>query len=459
MAGLVDASQENIVVDTETQVSNETLLEFRQKHFISTAYLYYQKPLQLVKASGCYVYDEQGNRYLDAIGGIVCISAGHNHPKIKQALIDMLQQDAIQHTSLLYLNRHPVELAEKLLAEAPEGIDRCAFTNSGSEANELAFMAARHATGETMVINLRHGYHGGTSGALASCGHHTWRFRSQPVTATASALEPNCYRCPFGQKPDSCHLECAQNVETTIQTATHGKIAAFIAEPVMGVGGFIAPPEEYFHEVARIVHNYGGKYISDEVQTGAGRCGGNFLLTKTLGIDADIITMAKGLGNGAAIGAALMKTEVSEPLAGKLYFNTFAGDPYQTVQALKSMEVIEEEHLIENARQMGDYLRDGLLSLKNKYELVGDVRGRGLLMGVELVQDRKTKAYATQECNQLMELCKDRGLLIGKGGLFGNVVRIAPPLSINRKQVEFMVDVLDKSLYELTKTSNNQNNG
>jgi 4-aminobutyrate aminotransferase-like enzyme len=255
------------------QKTNDELMDVRKKHFLPTAYLYHKDPIHLVKAQGTYVFDEKGKRYLDGIGGIVCISAGHNHPKIKKALLEMLNEDQIQHTSLLYMSRPVADLTEKLVSKSPKGLDRAAFTNSGSEANELAFLAARQATGETMVVNLRHGYHGGTSGSLANCGHHTWRFRAQPVASTASAMEPNCYRCPFGKKPESCSLECAQNVETTIQTATHGKIAAFIAEPVMGVGGFITPPKEYFHEVTKIVHNYGGKYISDEVQTGAGRCG------------------------------------------------------------------------------------------------------------------------------------------------------------------------------------------
>lgn len=439
---------------TRSYPSDEEILDIRRKHFLPTPGAYYKKPLQLTRASGCYVYDGQGNQYLDAIGGIVCISAGHNHPKIKQAMIQMLEQDEIQHTSLLYLNHYVTDLAKRLIAEAPDGINRCAFSNSGSEANELAFMAARHATGETMVINLRHGYHGGTSGALANCGHHTWRFRSQPAASVTSALEPNCYRCPFGQTSENCSLECAKNIETTIQTSTNGRIAAFIAEPVMGVGGFITPPREYFQEAARIAHEYGGKYISDEVQTGAGRCGGSFLLTRELGIEADIITMAKGFGNGAAIGAVLMTSEIAGTMAGKMYFNTFAGDPYQTMQALKTMEIIEEEHLIENARNMGGYLKEGLCELMKTYPLIGDVRGRGLLLGIELVKDRRTKAYAPEECAQLMELCRDKGLLIGKGGLFGNVVRIAPPLSINREQIDFMLTVLDQSFRTLS-TSNN----
>ncbi len=431
---------------------NKTLLEDRQKHFLPTAYHYHKEPVQLVKAQGAYVWDQKDNRFLDAIGGIVSISSGHNHPKIKQALIRMLENDEIQHTSLLYLTKYPIELAKRLTEETPKGMDQVSFTNSGSEANELAIMAARQSTGETIVMSLQHGYHGGTSGALAQCGHHTWRFRAQPNASTTSALAPNCYRCPFQKKRENCNLECAKHIEETIQTTSHGKIAAFIAEPIMGVGGFITPPDEYFHEVVKIVHNYGGKYISDEVQTGAGRCGSKFLLTTELDFDADMITMAKGFGNGAPIGAVVMKPEIGASMKGKLYFNTFGGDPYQSVQAKINMDIIEEENLIENSKLMGALLKDGLSELMKKHPLIGDVRGRGLLVGFELVKDRKTKEYASEEAALLMDQCKDRGLLIGKGGLFGNVIRLAPPLCINHEDASFMLKVIDESLSEVSKT-------
>ncbi len=439
--------------DQPPRRSNEELLNFRKKHFLPTAAVYHKEPIQLTKARDTYVWDANGKRYLDAIGGIVCISAGHNHPKIKKAIVQAIEGDDIQHTSLLYLNQAPVDTAECLLTEAPNGMDRVAFTNSGSEANELAMMAARHATGETMVVNLRHSYHGGTSGTLASCGHSSWRFKAQPVANVTSALEPNCYRCPFGKKIDSCNLECAKNVETTIQTSTHGKIAAFIVEPVMGVGGFISPPDEYFSEVIKITHNYGGKYISDEVQTGAGRCGGDLLVTKSLGMNADMVTMAKGLGNGAGVGAVLMKTEVAEKMAGKYYFNTFGGDPLQMIQARITLEIIKEEKLVENARLMGALLKDGLSQLQNKHQLIGDVRGRGLLLGVELVKDRKTKIPASDEALEVIELCKNKGLLLGKGGMMGNVLRIAPPLTINREHVNFILETIDQSLEDYLRSS------
>ena len=434
--------------DTEFRpaLNADEIISIRKKRFIAPATTYYKKPLQLTRGQGCYVFDGEGRRYLDAIGGIVCISAGHNHPKIKAKILEMLQNDEIQHTTTLYLNEHAARLAETITAEAPKDLDRVFFTNSGSEANELAFMSARQSTGETMIVNLRHSYHGGTATTLANCGHHTWRFRSQPVAHTTSAPEPNCYRCPWGKKPDSCALECAKSVESTIQTSTHGKIAAFVMEPVLGVGGFINPPDEYYSEVAKIAHRYGGKFIVDEVQTGAGRCGGSFLLSKDLGMDADIVSMAKGFGNGAAIGATLMKSEISDALAGKMFFNTFGSDPYQTAQAQATMEIIRDEKLVQNAREQGRHLKDGLEQLMKKHALIGDVRGRGLLLGFELVKDRISKEYAPQETANLMEECKDRGLLIGKGGLFGNVVRLAPPLSVSRADCDFILKTIDESL-------------
>lgn len=423
----------------------EDMLASRKKNYLPLA-LYHDTPLHLVKAKGEYVWDGEGRRYLDCIGGIVCISAGHNHPTIKAKLIEMLENDEIQHTSTLYLSRHLIELTEAMVERAPRGLDRAAFTNSGSEANELAFMCARNATGENIIINLRHSYHGGTAATLAQCGHHTWRFRSQPVTNAVSAMEPYCYRCPFQQKPDSCNLECAQNVETTIQTATHGAIAGMVVEPVMGVGGFITPPDAYFTEVTDIVHRYGGKYISDEVQTGAGRCGNEFLLSKELGIDCDIVSMAKGLGNGTAIGGVVMKSDIADALQGKMYFNTFAGDPMQAAQAKATMDVIAEENLSANALAMGQRIVDGIEDMMSRHPLIGDVRGRGLLLGMELVKDRNTKEHAVEEAARLMDLCKDRGVLLGKGGLRGNVVRIAPPLTINAEQVDQLLSVVDQVL-------------
>lgn len=434
---------------TET-MDDTTLLATRKQHLSHTANHYYKDPLHLVKASGTRVWDSTGKEYLDAICGIVSISVGHNHPRIKQALIDRLNDDGIQHPSLLYLSDPPVRLAKQLVERAPEGLNRVFFTNSGSEANEYAVMAARHFTGEEVVISLKHGYHGGTLVTMSLCGHSTWKFRAQPLSGIVHAHPPYCYRCPFEKHPDSCAMACAKDLEETILTATRGKIAAMIIEPIMGVGGFIDAPPEFIREAYRICKKYGGMYISDEVQTGIGRTGEAFFASEALGIQPDMITMAKSLGNGAPIGAVMMRDEISEALTGKLHFNTFGGDPYQALQASVSLDIFDDQQLMQNIQAQGEYLHGALNALKDKHAIVGDVRGKGMMWGLELVRDRQTKEHASSEAIQVMEAARERGLLIGKGGLHGNILRMSPPYTITRAECEQLVQILDQSLASLS---------
>lgn len=427
-------------------MNDQELLAKRQNHLTHTAAHYYKEPLHLTRAKGTKVWDSTGKEYLDAICGIVCISVGHNHPKIKQALISRLEDDGIQHPSVLYLSEPPIQLAQQLVERAPEGLNRVFFSNSGSEANEYAVMAARNLTGEEIVVSLKHGYHGGTLVTMSLCGHSTWKFKSQPLTGIVHSHPPYCYRCPFNKERDSCALECAQDLEETILTATRGKIAAIIVEPIMGVGGFIDAPKAFLQEAYRICKKYGGMYISDEVQTGIGRTGEAFFASEAAGITPDMITMAKSLGNGAPIGAVLMTDELSEALAGKLHFNTFGGDPYQALQASVSIDIMDEENLMDNIRTQGAFLEAAFNGLKEKHALIGDVRGRGLMWGLELVTDRGSKEHATAEAVQIMEEARKRGVLIGKGGLRGNILRMSPPYSITRAECEFLIRVLDESL-------------
>ncbi len=434
---------------TVPQTDTQTLLKKRQDYIFPTKIPYYQDPICLRKAEGTRIWDEKGHEYIDLIGGIVSISVGHNHPRIVQKTKEMLEEKAIQHTSFLYLTGYMEALAEKLAEVAPGDLNKCYFTNSGSEANEVAVMAARASAKDLTVVALRHAYHGGTSVPLNLCGHSSWRYPHQPHTGVVHAAEPYCYRCPFGSERGKCDLECAEDIKTLIETATHGKIGAFIAEPVMGVGGFIDPPVDYFQRAYEIVKRFGGKYISDEVQTGVGRLGKHFFAIEEIGIVPDLITMAKGFGSGAPIGAVVAKTECAEAMTGKLHFNTFGGDPYQAMQAALVIDIIREEHLVENAQLMGTYLHEGLLALKNDFPVIGDVRGRGLLLGLELVKDPKTKAYAGEETMTLLETAKNNGLLIGKGGLRGNVIRLAPPLNITREDCDEALRRLRRSLEDL----------
>lgn len=427
----------------------EKILKQREKYVYPTKVPYYKEPLHLVKAKGSYVWDDQGNKYLDVIGGIVSISAGHNHPRIKQKMLDMINNDAIQHTTFLYLNEYMSELAEKIANEAPGSLEKCYFTNSGSEANEMAIMTARVATGNEMVVSLRHGYHGGTNVPLAMCGHSTWKFPHQPQASVVHAKAPYCYRCPYGATEGKCNLECANDVKEVIQTATSGKIAAFIKEPIMGVGGFIDASDEYHKKVFDIVKDHGGLYISDEVQTGVGRTGKDFFMSSSIGIEPDMITMAKGIGNGAPVGAVIAKAELADTLKGKAHFNTFGGDPYQAMQASETISIIKDEDLIGNANRMGEYLFAGFRDMQKDFPIIGDIRGKGLLIGLELVKDQKTKEPAIAETVELMERAKDENILIGKGSLLGNVIRMAPSLAITKEECDELLTGMRKAFSKL----------
>lgn len=432
-------------------MNKEEILDKRLRHVFPTKVAYYKDPLHLVRASGSYVWDDEGRKFLDAIGGIVSISVGHNHPRIKEKLVSMIAEDAIQHTTYLYLSTPMVELAQKLSQEAPEELTQCYFTNSGSEANEMAIMTARAHTGEQMVIALRHGYHGGTSVPLALCGHSSWKYPAQPQSSVTHAKAPYCYRCPYDKKPDSCALECAQDVKEVIETTTHGGVAGIIIEPILGVGGFIDAPLEYHKRVYDIVKSFGGLYISDEVQTGVGRTGKSFFAIEDSGVVPDMITMAKGLGNGAPLGALIAKASVAASLKGKLHFNTFGGDPYQSMQAAEVIDIIREENLINNAYGMGKYLKDGLFQIQSDFPIIGDVRGRGLMIGLELVKDPKTKEAAVAETAYLMEVAKEEGVLIGKGGLLGNVIRLAPSLAMSLSEADELLLAMRNSFLKVQK--------
>ncbi len=430
----------------------EKILKQREKYVYPTKIPYYKNPIHLTKASGSYVWDADGKKYLDAIGGIVSISAGHNHPRIKKKMLDMINSDAIQHTTFLYLNEYMGDLAEKIADRAPGDLTKCYFTNSGSEANEMAVMTARVATGNQMVIALRHGYHGGTNVPMGLCGHSTWKFPNQPQASIAHAQAPYCYRCPYGATPDKCNLECAEDVKAVIQTATDGRIAAFIKEPILGVGGFIDASNEYHKRVFDIVKESGGLYIADEVQTGVGRTGKDFFMSTTMGIKPDMITMAKGLGNGAAIGAVIAKAELADTLKGKTHFNTFGGDPFQAMQACETISIIDDEDLIGNADRMGEFLFAGFRDMQKDFSIIGDIRGRGLLIGLELVKNQKTKEPAVIETTAMMEFAKEEGLLIGKGSLLGNVIRLAPSLAITKEECIELLSAMRKAFTKLTKT-------
>lgn len=427
-------------------LSTEEILHLRKNHLLPSATHTFKEPLHVARASMQWVWDIHGKKYLDGFGGIVTVSAGHNHPRINQKLKAWMDAEKPQHTTILYLSEPVVELAAKMVQLTPQSLRKCFFTNSGSEANELAILLARQYTGRHEIVALKHGYHGGTSGTLSLVGQHTWKWGGPSLPGVVRAAQPNCYRCPWGAKPDNCGLECANDVEDTIKTSTSGEIAAAFIEPIQGVGGFIVPPKDYFPRVQEIVKKYGGLYISDEVQAGAGRTGKHWFGVLHNDIVPDMMTMAKSLGNGASIGGLVTRDEVAESMRGKTHFNTFAGNPWATIQALETLSILEEDNILEKATRLGNRIMNGLRELQERSPLIGDVRGRGLLIGVELVKDRKTKEYAVQETLELLDEARERGLLLGKGGLYGNVVRVTPPMCISETDADDLVRIFGEAL-------------
>jgi 4-aminobutyrate aminotransferase-like enzyme len=407
---------------------------------------FYKKPLVPDHASMQHVWDVEGRQYLDFFGGVVTISVGHANPKVAGAV--KAQVDRLQHLSTLYPTEALVNLAEKIAQITPGALQSSFFTNSGTEANESAIQLARAATGLHDVVALRHSYSGVSTTTKALTGQSIWRKSGVVPVGVSHAINPYCYRCPLGMKYPDCEVACAKDVEALIQTGTGGQIAAFIAEPIQGSGGFITPPLEYFKMVFRTVKKYGGLFIADEVQTGFGRTGKHWFGIEQWEVVPDIMTCAKGMANGAPIGATITTRELAASYQGST-FSTFGGNPVTCVAARATIEVIEEEDLRENAHAMGTYFRSKLNELQEKYPVIGDVRGMGLMQGLELVKDRQTKEPAPDALAQLFERTRENGLLIGKGGLHGNVVRLSPMLNIGKADIDEAIRRLDNSFADV----------
>jgi 4-aminobutyrate aminotransferase-like enzyme len=408
---------------------------------------YYKEPLVVSRAKDQHVWDADGNQYLDFFGGIVTVSVGHCNESVNSKLRQ--QMDTLQHASTVFANEPQAALAKKIASITPDGkLTKSFFTSSGTEANETAIVAARCYTGSSEIVALRHSYHGRSALAMTLTAHSNWRLGGVPQPGIVHAHNAYCYRCPFDLSYPDCGVKCAQDVEELIRTTTSGRIAGFIAEPIQGVGGFITPPREYFGIVADIIRKYGGIFISDEVQTAWGRTGGKWFGIEQYGVTPDIITSAKGLGNGFPIGLTVARPEIADAMKGAT-ISTFGGNPMAATAGKAVLEYIEEQNLRVNAAEVGAHLRNRLLELQDKHPLIGEVRGMGLMQGVELVQDRKTKAPAAAETAQMMEATRENRILLGKGGLYGNVLRISPPLNISKTDVDEFAGLLDRSFAQV----------
>jgi len=406
----------------------------------------YREPLLIAEGHMQYVWDETGRQYLDAFAGVVTISVGHCHPRVVETV--KKQMGRLQHASTIYAHPTIGLLGRRLAEHMPEGsgLSVSYFTNSGSEANEIAILSSREFTGNVDVIGLRNAFHGGTQGAMSLVAVGTWKFKANPTVGVKHATPGYCYRCPYGLTYPGCDMKCARDVEDLIRQETTGEVACFVGEPIQGVGGVVTPPPEYFQIVYDVVRRHGGLCIADEVQTGLGRTGSAFWGFENWDVTPDVVTMAKGLGNGAPLGACVTRPEIAQVLGRRTFFNTFGGNPVSVTQGLATLEVIDSEGMQQNAHAIGTHLKDRLSELQERQPLIGQIRGMGLMLGVELVRDRQTKEPASSETIGVIELARERGLLLGKGGLHDNVVRIKPPMCLTRDDADFIIDCLDEVL-------------
>jgi alanine-glyoxylate transaminase/(R)-3-amino-2-methylpropionate-pyruvate transaminase len=336
-------------------------------------------------------------------------------------------------------------LADKM----PGDLSVCYFVNSGSEANDLAMLMARLYTGNYDIIALRNAYHGGSPASMGLTAHSTWKYNYPHSFGVHHAVAADPYRGPWGMDDPQAGAKYAADIKNLIQHATPGRVAGFFAEAIQGVGGSVVYPDGYLENAYGYIRQAGGVCISDEVQTGFGRTGEAFWGFETQGVLPDIVTMAKGIGNGTPLAAVVTTPEIAKPLCDRIHFNTFGGNPVSCAIGKAVLEVIQRENLQQNCLEVGNHLMTGFKNLMARHAIIGNVRGKGLMTGVELVKDRRSKEPATAECARVWERSKELGLLIGKGGFFGNVLRIKPPMCLTRADVDYLIEVMDIAFSEL----------
>ncbi len=394
--------------------------------------VYYKEPISIVDGDGRWVTDAEGNRYLDFFGGILVTMSGYKIPEVVAAI--KAQADRMLHTSTLYLIEPQIELAEKVaeLSGIPDA--KVFFTNSGTEANDAALALVTSFRRSNQILALRGSYHGKSHSAIAVTGQKAWSgtsFSPFQVTYVHSGYK---YRSPFGHLPDDEFIAaCVADLEDLLSVATAGDVAAMIAEPIQGVGGFVTPPDGFFGAMKEVLDRHGILFISDEVQTGWGRTGEHFWGYQAHGITPELLTFAKGLGNGLSIGGVVASAEIMESYSA-LGISTFGGNPLATAGALANLEYVMQNDLQTNSLKVGNRLMQNLIPLSEELEMIGEVRGKGLMIGIELVGSEGEPDPG--KAAEVLEAAREEGLLLGKGGVYGNALRIAPPLSLTEAEAD-----------------------
>ncbi|MEC9342353.1 MAG: aspartate aminotransferase family protein [Pseudomonadota bacterium] len=426
--------------------STEAIIARRDRYYAASqrAFVPYEKPLIIKRGKGQYVWDEHDNRLIDLLGMNLCISVGHAHPRIVEAVREQVEQ--LTHCTTMFYHPVPAHFAEELAHTMPQGHDWVVhFTNSGAEAIDLALMMARAATGNQDIVALRNAYHGATYGAQAVTGVMGFRHNIGQLSNITFAAEPNQYRGAFGPGTQP-YLD---DLDRTIRHTTSGRLAVMLLEPVQGYGGIVAMPEGYMKGAFERVRDHGGLCIVDEVQSGFGKTGDALWCFDAHGVVPDIMVLAKGIGNGIPLGAVVAKREVAEAMAGKFLFHTYGANPAACAAGRMVLRVIEDEGLVANARDVGAKLHAGLQALKRRHEIIGDVRGRGFMQAVELVRDRKTKEPAPEETAFVFERTREHGLVVSKSGNDKNVLRMVPPLCLSMDDVGPVLEAFERSFADL----------
>jgi len=420
----------------------------KYKDYVMTGFLKSVAPIVIDKASGATVTDVNGKEYLDCFAGISVVNSGHGNAQIIAAA--KAQMDKLVHCSSYLYHVQPVaDLAEKIAHIAPRGLTKTFFGNGGAEAIEGAMKLARLYTGKHEFIALHGSFHGRSWGALSVTGNQARKKRGGPYApGIAFAPAPYAYRSLWPKDPEECGRQCAKAIDDVVRFATSNDVAAFIAEPVMGEGGIIVPPLNYFKEVKRVLDQQGILFIADEVQSGFARTGKLFAI-EHYGVEPDILVTAKGIADGFPLSAFTTRPEIAAAYKPGDHLSTFGGNPISCAAALANINFMEKENLPARAAESGNYVMSKLRELQKKNPLIGEVRGLGLMIGVELVKDEKLTPAAA-EAEAIRDACLRRGMLIGVGGTYGNVVRFQPPLVITRQQLDQALGIFAEALQEVT---------
>jgi len=408
------------------------------------------EPVEVQSASGCAMRGADGREYLDCFSGIAVTNAGHGHPKVLAAA-EKQMRELVHCCTYVYYSPRAGELA-KLLAEITPGkLQKSFFSCSGAEAVEGALRLAKQFTRRKEVVCLTQSFHGRTAATLSITGNRARKKGSGPyLSGVAFAPAPYCYRCPFKLTHPACGTACAQYLDDVLRYQTAGDVAAFIAEGLMGEGGILPPPPEYFKITSEIIRKDGGLFIDDEVQSGFGRTGKLFAI-EHYGVEPDIMCLAKGIADGWPLSAFIARADVAAAFTPGDHLSTFGGSPVSCAAAIANIGVMRDERLPENAAARGEEIMARLRKFQQKCRLIGDVRGKGLMVGVELVKDQKTKEPAADQAKQVRALCRENGVLVGLGGTLANVIRIQPPLVMTAEQAAKAVDVVEKAITEAAK--------